>query len=368
MRRNRLIIGIAIIAALAGAAATYWILQSGDVNDLALATEALDRRDFSAAAKYLDLHLKDNPTDVNAALLAAQTARRSNHFAAVKQYAEQYRQLGGSERIYILERQLTQIQFGDLALGGDLVATYQDRPSAESYLVMEAYIEGHLKIFDIAPESPEYFERIRSPRSAAIDERAAQAIDWWLKNRTKSQDQSAGYFWRARIHLVQSDRPGAVADFRKALELNPMNLDCRLRYAKEIIQVDPREAVAQFRVANQQKPNDRLIQYVLAESLRNVGALEEAAQVLDHLLDSDPSDLTVLLGRANVAMEANQAAEAETYLRRAEQIDRNNLVLLNAMSRCLVLAGKPEEAQRYREPYQKLLAERVQAKKAKSKE
>ena len=62
------------------------------------------------------------------------------------------------------------------------------------------------------------------------------------------------------------------------------------------------------------------MKFMLGVALRNVGQLDESAQLFDELLANNPQDLGCLIERGTVAIEARLPEVAEYLLRRAESL------------------------------------------------
>ena len=61
-----------------------------------------------------------------------------------------------------------------------------------------------------------------------------------------------------------------------------------------------------------------------------------------------PDDMSVLLERGRLALDAGQLADAERWLRDAERRVPSHREVLLALARCLQLAGKTVDAENYR--------------------
>jgi len=186
----------------------------------------------------------------------------------------------------------------------------------------------------------------------------AKAVDLWLRLRPDPADQAQGLVWRGRLHGYQNDYPKAVADLRKAVELDPDSLDARLRLAAVIAQESPQKAADQLEALRQRHPDNIQLLFSLATVRRVLGQLEEAASILDGILAGRPDDLSTLLERAQVALDLRQPQPAETWLRRALTQLPNEPDIHLALSRCLSLLGKETEAKQHHERHLQINTER----------
>src|SRR5262249_8218866 len=89
-----------------------WYLWSGA--ELRAARQALDQRDFPRARAHLAGCLRACPGDGESLLLAAQAARRGDALEEADGLLRQYQRLYGLSQAVAVERQLLQLQSGDL--------------------------------------------------------------------------------------------------------------------------------------------------------------------------------------------------------------------------------------------------------------
>jgi tetratricopeptide (TPR) repeat protein len=351
---------IAIVLLLVLGATIYWFLHRGKdaENHLESAQRALDNREFRQARIHLLKHLEKNPEDLSARLLAARAARRNRNFREAVEDWRLYQQHGGSRDTLLTEQELARIQEGDLRKAPIVLEFCREHQTApETHLMLEALIEGTLKRLDTPPDAPS----APGAQNAPPDINAALwAVDWWLENRPQVADQCQGFLWRGRLCLKEERHEEAVVNLRKAVELEPRQMQARFLLAQEVFQASPKEAVTHLRLLHQDAPDDVWIHFKLANSLRILGQLDEARQLFNELLAKEPNNFPALVERGNVALDSLDSKEAEGWLRRAERLAPNNLELLISLNRCLRLEGKPEEAQHYLDRFQKLVEEKRQ--------
>src|SRR5207302_4690608 len=104
----------------------------------------------------------------------------------------------------------------------------------------------------------------------------------------------------------------------------------------------------------QKQPTNPAVLLGLARCRRLLGEPEEAAKVLDVLLEHSPHDVAALGERGRLYWETGQPADAERLLRTATDLapyDRDNIY---ALYLCLQQAGKSKEAEVYRAKLQEI--------------
>ena len=299
------------------------------------ASRALENYDYEQAGAYLDGYLSVHPTDPETLLLAAQTARRRGDFPEALRLLSRAEKQGAPAEAVGAERQLLQIQGGELTDAGALAqfcSDHADDPNGA--LAMEVLIEGGLK--GLKPSL------------------ARWAVDLWLAHRPGKADQVQGLLWRGRVYEFIQDFPHALADFRKAVELAPDNAGARLRLAETLIREEPREAAVHLDWLRRARPDDPEVRFQTARLRRSLGQTEDAARLLDEVLASAPDRVPVLVERGRVAMELNQPAEAERWLLRALSLAPELREVNLALGDCLRQAGRPDEAKRYQDKVQEI--------------
>jgi tetratricopeptide (TPR) repeat protein len=124
-------------------------------------------------------------------------------------------------------------------------------------------------------------------------------------------------------------------------------LPARLRVAEAQLREDPRRATPDIDWLKQNASRDPSARLLIGRHHRRLSRPEEAARVLDELLDGDPNHVPALVERARVAMDLNQASAAERWLERALDLDAQNRDVNVAMADCLRLLSRIEEAERF---------------------
>lgn len=93
---------------------------------------------------------------------------------------------------------------------------------------------------------------------------------------------------------------------------------------------------------------------LLAVGRHGLGQFEEARQLLDELLAANPKNFPALVERGRLALDAQQPAEAEASLRRAEALAPDHADVNLQLGRTLQLLGRTQEVQRYQERFRQI--------------
>ena len=339
---------LALLSPLLGFGAYRASVYFGGMHHWRAAQRSLVQRDFESASAHLQKTLDVWPQDVAVRLVAAQTSRVLGDYRAADAHLRAYRRSKGSADAEALEERLRRVQDGDLGEGDAMLASCVDRPDApETPWILQALIEGSLKVLDNASAQGLDFV---IPK----DWRARKAVDLWLRLRQNPADQAQGLVWRGRIQAHARDDAAALADFRAALAMGPEHFEARWTVANSIFQKAPEEAAAHLERLRRRRPDDLRVRQTLAAVRRSLGQTDEAAKLLDEILAATPDDAAALLERGMVALDEGDSAKAENWLRQAEKQAPDTPEVCRALSRCLHLAGRAEEARRYHDQFEQL--------------
>lgn len=343
-----LVIGLLGITGLA----VFIVRASGPSPELRAALVAIERRDFRAAADHLDKHLADHPKDVDARLHAIRTARRRGADAEFLKHIELHQQSGGSEAARAAEYRLLAVQQGDPAEGERLFQECLAHPGgAEIPLALEAVIEGALAI--LAPRAGQGWKMPAGADNPHVI-RGQQAVKLWLESRNTQADQVQGLVWRGRLHAAAKGFELAVADFRSALEQDPAHFEARFQLAQTIAHRSPSEAAEQLRVLAELYPKSVPVRFILGSVLRTLGRLDEARKVLSEVVQAQPNEVGYLVELGLVDLDAGLPTEGERWLRKAYVLAPNDPQVNLALSRCMALAGRHDEAKKFQDRFQEI--------------
>lgn len=306
------------------------------------ALDAIEKRDFQQASRHLDQFLELRPDDLDARLLAAQTARRNGDFIEAGRHLQQYRMAKGSVQALRREHLLREAQSGNLTAAEELLASRPDQlDAAETHLILEAVIVGRVLILQQQHDlGADFHEPARAEHLATT----LRAVERWLQVRTAIPDRVQGLVWRGKVHAVAGRHADAVADFRNALELDADHLEAHLFLAWAVAEKMPGEAADHLEHIRQSHPDHVQAKFFLAKVRRGLGQLDEARELLLDLLHKDPDDVAYLSECGQVELDLEKPEEAEPLLHKALAIAPNNHEIHLALSRAFLREGKPDQA------------------------
>ena len=347
-RTRRRVLAVLGVLALAGAGVGAYLRYSrlSVAGHLKAANAEAARREFKLAAGHLDTYLAARPDDLDARLFAAQLARRRSEFGAMTEHLKVHRQKGGPEAPREFERRCREVQEGDTAEGEKLLAEHADNLPAVEAVILGCLTKlrgrsGQMSRLPAGPDDP----RVQLARRAA---------DAWMKSCKEKADRLQGLVWRGRVNAAGGEYEAALADFRGALADDPAFSEARLHLAMTLMQADPAGALDHLRGLRQARPDDADVLSALAAGYMAFGRIDDARSALNEAAAKKPDDLFLVLDLGLLELEANRPAEAEKHLR--QLLARGPAVpsIYLAMSRCMTLSGKPDEAKKFRDRYEEL--------------
>jgi tetratricopeptide (TPR) repeat protein len=278
------------------------------------AEQALARGDLKAAHAELDKYLEFWPRNAHRHFLAARTARRLHLYDEADDHLNRCRELGWNQDALLRERRLMRAQRGDPASVEKDLMQEVENGHPDSVLILEALAQGYMVSLWDLPSALRHLNKWLE-----LDPKAVQAL-----------------IWRGEIYerLTESDQ--ALDSYAQAMNIVPNNFEARLHLARMRIQARKTpEALAEFRRLNQEQPDHPAVLLGLAACLRETGNKEEAARVLDRLLNSDPRNADALRERGRLALGSGQLEQAEGFLRRSVELDPYNAETNLHLSSCL---------------------------------
>jgi tetratricopeptide (TPR) repeat protein len=295
------------------------------------AEAALARYDVESAARHLERYCTERPHDARAWFLAARTARRAERFADAERYLERCQELGGVTEATRLEWDLLRAQQGEI--GGMVRLRASITPEhPDALLVLEALARGYMRA-----------ERLAD---------ASQACGLWL---ARQPDHPWPWLWRGTIYERLNHLDKARADYQRAVDNAPDDRGARLALGALLLrQRQPSAAAEQFETVLDRAPDDIEAQVGLAAARIGQGRSAEAVGLLGPALEQSPPVAQALFLRGKIALEHEQPAQAERWLREAIRLAPTDPEALHQLVQALRPLGKDEEANRLTQRVERL--------------
>ncbi len=203
---------------------------------------------------------------------------------------------------------------------------------------------------------------VRSPDGALTEAQRARfhiVLDEYMAAQKYNFDRPEGHMNIGNLAAARGDAETAVAQYRKALEIDPMFVGAYVNLAdvyratgnetdaqvilRQGLKADSRSATLhyalglaltrqsarevalhEFKVAVQFAPGDGRFAYVYAVALRDAGLRDEALSVLQTSLKVNPYDRDVLQGLVYFSQQAGDNAAARRYVALLCELDPEN--------------------------------------------
>lgn len=167
-------------------------------------------------------------------------------------------------------------------------------------------------------------------------------------------------------HYVQSNLPGRALDvYEKLVQLDPNNLDARIKLAEILIREGKNEEAAQHFMsmgrdlidknmlsearkiltkAAKINPDNVQIQVLLSRAMIAEGKLEEGIRFLTELCESNPNDLEAVVTLGEAYLSRDMVTQAKTCFLRAVHIDPSHVRPLEEVASLFIEKKQLDEA------------------------
>ncbi len=305
------------------------------------AQRALQQRDFAQARADLRSCLKVWPTGAHSHFLAARAAWRAGFYDEAEGHLAVCQKQQSAPDALQRERALMRAQRGDPGVE-DFLWSSVEQDDKETALILEVLIQLYVSTY-------------RLPR-------ALDALNLFLGRQPNDVQAllGRGWVWEQFFYFAN-----AVADYHRAVEVDPENDAARLRLAETLLVTGPASAALdQFELLWQRQPEKPAVLLGLARCRRQLGQLNDARSGLDGLLARLPSetpdkDAAVLSERGRLALDERKPAQAERWLRQAVALAPYDRQTNYNLYQCLQQQGRTDEACRCRVTFERIDADLI---------
>lgn len=325
----------AVLAVLAVIAVQNFFLREA-------AFRAIDRRELSTGRRLLERVRTSWLPGSGGALLAVRAAMLDGDRQTAERLLGAYADGGGEE--LDLERVLMRFRSGDMGQTTEWLVAGEERLAASDFRhVLEALIDGSIRSGDEAL-AKQLMDLWRAETGVEVGEAAAGPE--WQQSKLES--------WLGDLAWSRSLPDVAIVHFRRALELESRNETARLKLGELLLQYGPEEARGHLELLRGLKPENRDVLLRLSACYRELGQWQRAGELLRGMQQRWPEDVLVLLERGRLDLDEGEVESAERWMREAERRAPAHREVLLSLSRCLQLAGRRDDAERYRQMVESL--------------
>jgi tetratricopeptide (TPR) repeat protein len=278
---------------------------------------------LAEARDHLACCLRVWPNSPRVNYLMARAARRAGDADDAARYLRRAEQSGWVVEAIDLEKALGAVQHGDLERTEPVLASFVERGHPDKLVILEALVLGCRRTYQL-------------PRALAY-------LDTWLG---AEPDSVRALLWRGETLLLLGRDRDALADYRKAVEVDPREDEARLKLAELLLAAhQPDEASAHFAGLVERHPDQAEALLGLARCRAEQGDMAGAVTLLDRLLSLQPEHPAALAERGKIALDDGSPLDAEKWLRRAARVAPFERETLYTLSRCLAANGHRQEAE-----------------------
>ncbi len=283
--------------------------------------QAMRRYDFPAALEHFERCLRVWP-GLSVRLEAARAARRGNRYDRFEELLNAC-ETDGTTAQTALERELVLAQRGTFK--PDVEQALQqlaDNDHAEAVSILEALAKGYITSFRLG--------------------HAMVALEKLIEH---APEHKWAYFWRGNMQVDNEHLMDAVADFRRAVELDAEIPEFRLRLAMTLVSLGKANDAWPY-VAGllRQVPPPPEILLAAARCQRDFGDRRQALEYLKRLLDEHPEHAEGWAERGRILGNEGDGAESLVCLRRAFQLEPRSYSIGFSLFNELTAQGQHAEA------------------------
>jgi tetratricopeptide (TPR) repeat protein len=278
---------------------------------------------LAEARSHLACCLRVWPNNARVHFLMAQAARRAGDLDDASRCLRRAGQAGWVVEAIDLEKALAGVQQGDLERAEPVLASFVQRDHPDKLLILEALAQGCRRTYQL-------------PRALAY-------LDTWLEAQP---DSVRALVWRGESLLLVGRDRDALADYRKAVELDPQEDEARLKVAELFLAFHQHEeASTHFTELLQRHPDQGEALLGLARCRGEQGDIAGAVNLLDRLLSLQPEHAGALAERGKIVLDTGSPQDAEKWLRKAAGVAPFERETLYTLYRCLTGNGHTGEAE-----------------------
>jgi Tfp pilus assembly protein PilF len=289
------------------------------------AREALNEQDCDEARPHLEACRRLRPGCAEVYLIAERGLRRAGLADEAEEQLREYERRVGQGPETVLEWALLGASRGDLPTNEPFLLARLDEGGPQSGPILEALSQGSIDTYNLG--------------------RARHYLDLLRK---REPDNALGLMWMGWLYEAIGNFDDAGESYRHALRVHPRQPAVRLRLAQFALRHgDPSEAEEDFDNLRRRGYRRTEVLLGLARCRIQLGDLDGASSLLDELLAGSPNDSIALFERGKLALQDDDPAAAERFLRRALEIEPHSRQSLAYLVQALTRQGNTHEAEEY---------------------
>lgn len=297
------------------------------------AQEALTRQRYPKALGELEQALRFRPRSAELHLLAGRIARRMSNLSVAQEHLQNCRALqkGVSEPLQ-LEEYLLRAQKGEVEAVYPYLASYLFEEGPLTPLVLESLSHAYLFTyrFDLA----------------------WQCLNRWLQ---LEPDNVEAIYMRGTFYTMKMNDSAAIADLRRALEIDPERITARVLLAQTLrVHHRSSEAAKEFEIVLHQEPSSFAGRVGLASCYVDDNQWQQARACLEQLPRDKWDDPDVLYVRGRIAEGEERLDEAVSLLKATLAASPSEAVACLHLALCYQRLGDEASASKYQDQFDRI--------------
>lgn len=333
-RAGRLL-AVALLLGLLGVCIFWLSPQLSAWYHLRAARLALNRYHTSEAIGHLQICLKTWPQDGDVLYLAARITRRTGDYAEAEIALNKYEVQRGCDDAAELEHALLRAERGEVDRVAGFCNHWIEQGHPDAPFIFEALVRGYLHSY-----------------------RLPEAQRWLQRWRQTQPDSPQTYFVEGEIHDCEVLAFQAVSCYEHVLQLDPQHDEARLKLTAALLEQRAfADAMPHLEYLRQHQPDNLLVPVRLAACLAYLGQADEAIRLLEDVLSLQPDFAPALAERGKIALDGEQYADAEHWLRQAVERSPSDQPARYNLVQCLRRMGKETDAHEQEQQLHRLEAD-----------
>lgn len=330
-----LIVGLALIVVAVFYGAAWFVRWQ--------AVRALAGHDPERALDWLARAEMLGGGDASAEFLRARATRKLGRLDETREHLLRAWKLGYPPQSLEREQWLVQASTGQLQLAEPHFSTLLKDPRDDGAEICEAFVIGYLIVYRL------------------VD--AGRVLDAW---EADFPEDPLPHYYRARIHLIESNWQKAETALRRTLAREPGNVLAAVTLAETLMELQkPGEALELFSLAQSSRVEGIRARIGMAGCLRSLFRPDEARSILKQILAESPDNPDALYELGQDEMDAGNYSLAAELLERADfrgpKYAKILYAGLYARMRALNFLNRKDEARQLNDRLQAMRAAQVRA-------
>ncbi|MGB7022836.1 MAG: tetratricopeptide repeat protein [Candidatus Acidiferrales bacterium] len=195
-----------------------------------------------------------------------------------------------------------------------------------------------------SPQEQALYDLLVQAKAAADKNDYVTAAADYEKYLAQKPDDAAAHFDLGYVYTAQKEKKKAIAEYRKAIALDPKMVQAYLNLGISLLDDDAKAAIAPLQKATQLKYDYAQGHYLLGTAEERAGQSADAVKEYTIAVKLDPNDYTEHIALARAELAAGKASAAEPEFREALKLKTNDTESELGLAQSLIEQKKSADA------------------------